>query len=434
MKNWLDKYKEEVPQQKNAGWLSKYEDGGELEIDPPKKVTVMRKDVKKYNPIDFLNPNKPGVNDAFNPGLQKSLYNRQVGDSIYIPGRINQENGPELIPTSDSLKNLITTKDPAAQKSAQGFQDWYTNPETIRRFGNNTNMDPDRLQDFVAKALKTSIKKVGIDALGKNSFGTYNDEKASGIKSGQILYREDNNSGGKMNPQEVNSIIQHELVHGSKLDSVLGEKLREITGFASDQKGKGWAPGRTDYMSNPQESYGNFHGLRVKMGLQPGQKINQAILSKIIKDKKLEDDNFYQTYDDENIIKAINTMAYNDSSKYNNVDSAKNGNVIKDDEGYRNPDNWGKDVEIDQSYPNSFIDMTDVYEPLKAIADTGEQRIMYPGEKHKFKGAKKVIEKPLRKGKNGLRQEQKSLQNLDQLTNFTNYNKKQPGGWLDKHN
>jgi LysM repeat protein len=34
--------------------------------------------------------------------------------------------------------------------------------------------------------------------------------------------------------------------------------------------------------------------------------------------------------------------------------------------------------------------------------------------------------------KNGIRQEQKGLQNLDQLTNFTNYNTKQPGGWLEK--
>jgi hypothetical protein len=37
------------------------------------------------------------------------------------------------------------------------------------------------------------------------------------------------------------------------------------------------------------------------------------------------------------------------------------------------------------------------------------------------------------KAKNGLRQEQKGLVNLDQLTNFTNYNTKQPGGWLDKY-
>jgi hypothetical protein len=37
------------------------------------------------------------------------------------------------------------------------------------------------------------------------------------------------------------------------------------------------------------------------------------------------------------------------------------------------------------------------------------------------------------KAKNGLRQEQKGLVNLDNLTNFTNYNTKQPGGWLDKY-
>jgi hypothetical protein len=38
------------------------------------------------------------------------------------------------------------------------------------------------------------------------------------------------------------------------------------------------------------------------------------------------------------------------------------------------------------------------------------------------------------KAKNGLRQEQKGLVNLDNLTNFTNYNKPQPGGWLNKYN
>jgi hypothetical protein len=36
--------------------------------------------------------------------------------------------------------------------------------------------------------------------------------------------------------------------------------------------------------------------------------------------------------------------------------------------------------------------------------------------------------------KNGIRQEQKGLVNLDNLLNFTNYNKPQPGGWLNKYN
>jgi hypothetical protein len=53
---------------------------------------------------------------------------------------------------------------------------------------------------------------------------------------------------------------------------------------------------------------------------------------------------------------------------------------------------------------------------------------MYPEEEYKFKG-KKVTEFPM--AKNGLRQEQKGLVNLDNLLNFTNYNTKQPGGWLD---
>jgi hypothetical protein len=39
----------------------------------------------------------------------------------------------------------------------------------------------------------------------------------------------------------------------------------------------------------------------------------------------------------------------------------------------------------------------------------------------------------LKQGGN-IRQEQKGLENLGQLTNFTNYNKPQPGGWLNKYN
>ena len=117
---------------------------------------------------------------------------------------------------------------------------------------------------------------------------------------------------------------------------------------------------------------------------------------------------------------------------YKEVPKQEDGGIIKDDNGYWNPDNWGKDVEIDQSDPDSFIDMEGVYEPLLGVSDKGEERIMYPGEKHKFKkGTKKVIESRI--AKNGLRQEQKGLQNLDNLTNFTNYNKPQPGGWLSKY-
>jgi hypothetical protein len=76
-------------------------------------------------------------------------------------------------------------------------------------------------------------------------------------------------------------------------------------------------------------------------------------------------------------------------------------------------------------------------QPILGIADTGEEQWMYPGEDYNFEGANYVTEYPKgkkpRMAKNGLRQEQKGLQNLDNLLNFTNYNKPQPGGWLSKY-
>jgi hypothetical protein len=111
----------------------------------------------------------------------------------------------------------------------------------------------------------------------------------------------------------------------------------------------------------------------------------------------------------------------------------KQGGVIKDNMGYWNPDNWGKVVEIDS--PN--ITMQGVNQDLIGISDEGDVQYMErekpgkPGKDYKFKG-KKVKEYPLAKyGVN--QQDEKTAQHLDQLLNFTNYNKPTKGGWLDKY-
>jgi hypothetical protein len=108
---------------------------------------------------------------------------------------------------------------------------------------------------------------------------------------------------------------------------------------------------------------------------------------------------------------------------------SKNGSVVKDNKGYWNPDNWGKVVEIDS--PN--ITMKGVNQDLIGISDEGDVQYMEPGKDYKFKG-KKVKEYPV--AKNGVnQQDEKTAQHLDQLTNFTNYNKPKAksGGWLDKY-
>ena len=102
----------------------------------------------------------------------------------------------------------------------------------------------------------------------------------------------------------------------------------------------------------------------------------------------------------------------------------KDGGVIKDDRGQ-----WDHPGEITEIGSNE-ITMEGVPYDVLGVSDTGDTKLMKPGKNYKFKG-KKVTEYPM--AKNGLRQEQKGLQNLDQLTNFTNYNKPQPGGWLNKY-
>jgi hypothetical protein len=111
------------------------------------------------------------------------------------------------------------------------------------------------------------------------------------------------------------------------------------------------------------------------------------------------------------------------------LDQQKEGGVVKgDQDGYRNPKNRGKVVEIKGSTMG-----TDGYDDtLYVVPDVGEPRIVYANTgNHEFPGATKFREYPM--AKNGLRQEQKGLVNLDNLLNFTNYNKPQPGGWLSKY-
>ena len=115
------------------------------------------------------------------------------------------------------------------------------------------------------------------------------------------------------------------------------------------------------------------------------------------------------------------------SNQNNNlIPIAENGKIIKDNNGYWNPNNWGKVVEID----SNNITMKGVDQPLLGISDEGDIQYMEPNKNYKFKG-KKVREFPIaRNGINNL--DENSLQQLDQLTNFTNYNKLSNGGWLDK--
>ena len=96
------------------------------------------------------------------------------------------------------------------------------------------------------------------------------------------------------------------------------------------------------------------------------------------------------------------------------------GGVIEDDRGQ-----WAYPGEITKINSNN-ITMKGINYPVLGISDTGDKKMMQPGKDYKFDG-NSVTEYPMAK-------DGKSLVELNQLTNFTNYNTPQPGGWLNKYN
>ena len=100
-----------------------------------------------------------------------------------------------------------------------------------------------------------------------------------------------------------------------------------------------------------------------------------------------------------------------------------------DPDGYWNPENWGNPVII----PSTDITMEGVLEPLIGVSDTGDVQYMEPGEDYEFDG-EYVTEYPVAKeGISVNNADAQPIKKLDQLLNFTNYNKPTKGGWLDKY-
>jgi len=114
----------------------------------------------------------------------------------------------------------------------------------------------------------------------------------------------------------------HERIHLSKMDDPMGIELQKVLGNANDQKrsgttrdGREYTPQSTrTYLNRPGETYGNFVEFREKIGLKPGEQIDEKRMRKIIKKKKIKD-NFSNVYDDDKIVKALNTIASADTKK-----------------------------------------------------------------------------------------------------------------------
>ena len=256
-----------------------------------------------------------------------------------------------------------------------------------------------------------------------------------------------NISSKTRNPESIIGGLDHEIKHGfSPVGNNLGIYRNYPTLEVSIPHNKGYEA----YLSKPYEQQVRFNKFKDLLeeytGLKRGQRITEQHLKDFYENGRYNSSYHDDTFDlfnnlSKNVTKKdiLNTLnqawsvipiaggiGYEALNSEDETPKYQNGGVVKDNNGYWNPDNWGKVVEID----SNDITMKGVSQPLLGISDEGDVQYMEPNKDYKFKG-KKVREFPIaRNGINNLNEN--SLQQLDQLTNFTNYNKLSNGGWLDK--
>lgn len=275
-----------------------------------------------------------GVTVSGKPINKKDIRKEKDLIKILPSSSLYPEDEASYVRTTKSLQGLGKRDKKIEQEASDKFVDWYQNPETLKRFGKNTGMDPARLQDFVGKALRTPMRPAKDDdylnsednAQWRSPFWQDQNYRTLNKDTGEILYDAD----------ATPNIIQHELTHASNLDEVLGPKLKSILGNPTNVFREEKA-----YIGRPTEAYGNFHEFRTNLGLKPGQKIDEATLKKLTKKKGLDQERFYRAYSPDKITKAINTIAYNNDD--DNTTYAQDGaeiqntyapNNLYDDLGY----------------------------------------------------------------------------------------------------
>jgi len=250
------------------------------------------------------------------PPLNKD--NRKVGDTLVLPPiKQLKQTIPRYIPTSNKVLTP-EIEDKTVAEGTKDYVDWYSNPETLKKFEKNTGFDKQRLTDLTNYGANIPVKKSSksYPLLNENSQAEF--QGYNSVPQEQIIYQ----------PGVEKGVISHERIHAGGQDTVLGPALKRVLGSPFEQQTKNSPKDVKRYMDIPEESYGNFHQFRMKLGLKPGEQIKDINdLKNRVKINNANTENFYQTYDDDKIVKAINTIASNKDN--NNINYVAYGGKLK---------------------------------------------------------------------------------------------------------
>jgi hypothetical protein len=275
--------------------------------------------------------------------------------------------------------------------------------------GNPSTMIPNKQADDIAWETKQKFKnldtKYGYERKFEDPSGMY---QTHGIKE---------------NFKKINDPISYKK-ESKRIMQERNKKLLSITKNISDGKLSGKLKG----FPRPERLNASQDALNLNQGIP--QKYNSFVYSNYKPSNSKEDSQYYSLapqYEDEirqDLFERRNADFINSKDKFRQVKGSHIADASLKDYQYSK----GKDEKGDYV---AYYDVNDYGNILDVLPNSNPfeiyGRIYYD----------KKTGKPITKHKDGgsiNQQDQKTLQQLNQLTNFTNYNKPQPGGWLDKYN
>ena len=308
--------------------INSKEEGGSLidPTDPPVEKNPLLNNLETIkDPLSFLDNKDISSNNA--PSIKKPLevLDSSNKGSVAIDDQRNKymkyDAGLGVLqnPTQSVDFDSLITKDvheyvdgntsvgETGGGEARQFLERYNDPITRKRMKAQAGFTDEDIDNMIIRGLKAE-KHSGGNSPGSNADTWVNPSTGKD----QIFFSKDH--------LHNKSLETHERLHASKMDDEMGVVLQKVLGSAHDQNrkstrdGKGYVPSRIkDYLDRPGETYGNFAGFREELGLKPGEQIDVPTLQRLIKSKKINS-NFSNVFDDDKIVEALNTIAYQGDS------------------------------------------------------------------------------------------------------------------------
>ena len=290
-----------------------FESGGEL-TDPtdPKK----NKNTKSPNPTDPVktpdfgpNPDR-GANYPLKITKTQSKFHTK-GSNMFVDDNRSKYTGSGGAPfLNDIGEDEVNWDRLNVDDNTNALIQRYNDPWTREKLKEQSGYSDYDIDNMLIRGLEAE------EQIGGNVHGS------------EASYNRDKNIINTGHDHEGDSSVNmHERIHASGLDAVQGLYLGEILGSTFQQKDKTFLkrmdPDIARYLNMPHETYGNFVEFREKLGLKPGEQITLEEMKKRVKAKNLNMSNFYRSFDNDKIIKALNTVASVDNNNNNNTDGYK---------------------------------------------------------------------------------------------------------------